>query len=166
MDTISNNVWQRRGSCVIFDQQSLGAFISEGAVISLRQALAWSKGLPANPPVPGRTILISGLETVIEIMEPQEAEDFLTHQIRPLLLHLQNRWTDCGVVFGFTSHHKAFEETALEEEVMFRRRDRRQVRLSEGLWDGSATVNMKRVVRDGNQPGEEVIVGYYVARIS
>jgi hypothetical protein len=31
---------------------------------------------------------------------------------------------------------------------------------------GSATVNMKRVVREGDQPGEEVIIGHYVARIS
>lgn len=166
MDTISNNVWQRRGSCVIFDKKSLSSFIAEGSVVSLRQALTWIKGLPANPPVPGRTILISGLETVIETTEPQEAEDFLSCRIRPLLIHLQNRWTNCGVVFGFTSHHKAFEETALEEEVLFRRRDRKQVRLSEGLWDGSATVNMKRVVREGDQPNEEVVVGYYVARIS
>lgn len=79
--------------------------------------------------MPGRTILISGLETVIEIMAPQEAEDFLARRIRPLLIHLQNRWTDCGVVFGFTSHPKTFEETALKEEVLFRRRDRKQVRL-------------------------------------
>jgi hypothetical protein len=166
MDTISNNVWQRRGSCVIFDKASLGSFISDGAVVSLRQALAWSKELPTNPSEPGRTIIISGLETVIETMAPQEAEDFLTHRIRPLLIHLQNRWTDCGVVFGFTSHPKTFEETALKEEVLFRRRDRKQVRLSEGLWDGSATVNMKRIVREGAQQGVEIIVGYYVARIS
>lgn len=166
MDTISNNVWQRRGSCVVFDQKSLGPFIADGAVISLREALTWSKEFPANPPVPGRTILVSGLETVIETMEPQEAEDFLTRRIRPLLIDLQNRWTDCGVVFGFTSHPKTFEETSLEEEVLFRRRDRKTVRLSEGLWDGSATVNMKRVVRKGDQPGGEVIIGYYVARIS
>jgi hypothetical protein len=166
MDTISNNVWQRRGSCVIFDQKSLGTFISDGAVVSLRQALAWAKELPTNPPVPGRTIIISGLETVIETMEPQEAEDFLSCRIRPLLIHLQNRWTDYGVVFGFTSHPKTFEETVLKEEVLFRRRDRKQVRLSEGLWDGSATVNMKRIVREGAQQGVEIIVGYYVARIS
>jgi hypothetical protein len=165
-DTISNNVWQRRGSCIIFDQKSLGSFIADGAVISLRQALSWSQELPANPPVPDRTILISGLETIVETMEPQEAEDFLIRRIRPLLIHLQNRWTDYGVVFGFTSHPKTFEETSLDEEVLFRRRDRKPVRLSEGLWDGSATVNMKRIVREGDQPGEEVIVGYYVARIS
>lgn len=166
MESISNTVWQRMGSAIIFDQKSLGIFISGGAVISLRQALAWSGELPENPPIPGRTILISGLETVIETMEPQEAEDFLSHRIRPLLIHLQNRWTACGVLFGFTSHPRTFEETTLAEEVLFRRRDRKQIRLSDGLWDGSATANMKRGVREGDQPGEEVIVGYYVARIS
>ena len=76
MDSISTTVWQRKGSCIIFDQKSLGPFISEGGVISLRQALAWTKSMPANPPVPGRTILVSGLETVIETMEPLEVEDF------------------------------------------------------------------------------------------
>lgn len=166
METITTTVWQRKGSCVIFDQKSLGPFISDGAVISLRQALSWSKGLPAVLPVPGRTILISGLETVIETMNPQDAEEFLCRRIRPLLIHFQNRWTDCGVVLGFTSHPKTFEETSLEEEVLFRRRDRKQVRLSEGLWDGSATVNMMRVVREGDQPGAEATIGYYVARIS
>lgn len=166
MESISTTVWQRKGSCVIFDKESLGSFISDGAVVSLRQALTWPKSLPSNPPVPDRTILISGLETVIETMEPAKAEEFLTRRIRPLLIHLQNRWTGCGVVFGFTSHNKSFEETALNEEVLFRRRDRKNVRLSEGLWDGSATVNMKRVVREGGKPGEEVIIGYYVARIS
>jgi hypothetical protein len=166
MDAITNTVWQRKGSSIIFDQQSLGPFISDGSVISLRQALAWPDELPIQPPVSNRTILISGLETVIETMSPQDADDFLIHRIRPLIIHLQNRWTDYGVVFGFSSHPKSFEESGMEEEVLFRRRDRKQVRLSEGLWDGSATVNMKRIVREGNQSGEEVIIGYYVARIS
>jgi hypothetical protein len=166
MDTISNNVWQRRGSCIIFDQKSLGTFITNGAMISLRHILSWSQGLPTNPPVSGDSILIGGLETVIETMAPSDAEDFLTHRIRPLLISIQNTWTNCGVILGFTSHAKTFEETTLEEEVRFRRRDRKLVKLSEGLWDGSASVNMKRVVREGDRPGEEVIIGYYVARIS
>jgi len=166
MDKISNDIWQRRGSSVIFDQKSLAPFITDGAVISLRQALSWTKCLPAKPPVSGRTILISGLETIIETQEPKETEVFLTHRIRPLLSRLQDHWTECGVVLGFTSHPKTFEETALEEEVLFRRRDRKKVRLSDGLWDGSAMVNMKRIVREGDQRGEEVTIGYYVARIS
>lgn len=166
MDTITNTVWHRKGSSVIFDKESLAPFISNGSLISLRQALAWSNGLPDRQPVQGKTILISGLETILETMYPQQAEDFLCRRIRPLLINIQNRWTDCGVVFGFTAHPKTFEETTLEEEVLFRRRDRRQVRLSDGLWNGSAAVSMKRVVREGDQPGTEVIVGYYVVRIS
>ena len=165
MEEISSSVWQRKGSCIIFDQKSLGEFISTGALISLREALSWSNGIPATPPV-GRTILISGLETIIEILDTLEAEEFLRNRIRPLLISLQNRWTDYGVVFGFSSHAKAFEETSMEEEVLFRRRDRKAVRLSKGLWDGSSSVNMKRVLREGDQPGQEIIVGYYVARIS
>lgn len=166
MEGISNTVWQRKGSSVVFDKKSLGGLISSGAVISLREALSWSKGAPAGPPVPGRTILVSGLETLVETMEPQEAEEFLTHRIRPLLISLQSRWTDCGVVFGFSSHARAFEETSLDEEVLFRRRDRKTVRLSKALWDGSSALNMKRIVREAGRTEEEVILGYYVARIS
>ena len=166
MNTISTTVWQRRGSSVIFDQKSLGRFIRGEAVISLRQALAWMNGLPSTPPVSGRTILISGLETLIETLPEGEAEDFLTRRIRPLLIKIQNHWTDCGVLFGFSAHEKAFEETALEEEVLFRRRDRQTIRLSESLWDGSASLNMKRITKEADDTGKDLTVGYYVARIS
>jgi len=165
MEEISSTVWQRKGSSIVFDKKSLGGLISAGAVVSLREALSWSNEIPANPPVSGRTILVSGLEAIIETMEPQGAEDFLMRRIRPFLITLQNQWAECGVVFGFSSHAKAFEETPLDEEVLFRRRDRKVVRLSKGLWDGSAALNMKRIVREGER-SEEVILGYYVARIS
>ena len=141
MNNISNDVWKRKGASVIFDQKSLAPLITSDAQLSLRQFLSWEKQLPANPPVPGRTILVSGLETVIETMEPADADNFLVKKIRPMLILLQNRWTDTGIVFGFSSHPKAFEETSLDEEVLFRRRDRMAIRLSDGLWDGSATVD-------------------------
>jgi len=166
MEKISSSVWHRKGSCVVFDKKSLGGLIAAEAIISLRQALSWSKGIPALPPVDGRTILVAGLETILEVVPPQDAEDFLTQRIRPILISLQNQWTDCGVVFGFSSHARAFEETPFDEEVLFRRRDRKTVQLSRALWDGSTALNMRRIVRDGGKPGEEIVVGYYVARIS
>ena len=166
MEEISNTVWQRKGSCIVFDQKSLSPFIANGSVISLRQILSWTDGLPINPPVPGKTILVSGLETIIETMEPQDVEDFLSRRIRPMIIELQNRWSNCGIVFGFSAHSNTFKETSMEEEVLFHRRDQKQIRLSEGLWDGSATINMKRIVREGDKPESEITIGYYVARIS
>jgi hypothetical protein len=166
MDSISNTVWQRKGSSIIFQRSVLGEIISQRSVLSLREALGWMKEIPDRPPIPGRTIIISGLETILETQSPYEAENFLSHRVRPLIIKLQNRWTNFGIVFGFSSHEKAFEETAFKEEVLFLRRDRKRVKLSEGLWDGSASVNMKRIVQDDTNTGNELKVGYYVARIS
>jgi len=166
MDSISSTVWQRKGSSVIFDRAVLGEFISQGAVISLRNALAWMKDFPDHPPVPGRAIVISGLETIMETLPPPLAEEFLNQRLRPLIIELQNRWTECGILFGFSSHERAFEETAFEEEILFLRGDRKQVRLSEELWGGSASVNMKRIVKEEQKTRKEKKVGYYVARIS
>lgn len=166
MDSISTTVWQRKGSSVVFDQHSLGEFIEGGAMVSLREVLGWINKFPSTPPVSGKTILITGLDTVIETMPLNEAEEFLAKRIRPLLIELQSRWTDCGVVFGFSSHEKSFEEVSLDEEVHFHRRDKQTVHLSESLWDGSATMNTKRIIREDAETGKEVIVGYYVARIS
>jgi len=167
MDTVSNTAWQRKGSSIVFDQQSLSPFIADGSVVSLRKMLSWRNSLPPQPPVQAKTVLISGLETIIETMEPQEAEAFLSRRIRPLLKNLQNTpWRDYGFVFGFSAHSNAFKETPLEEEVLFHRRDQKEIRLSEGLWDGSANLYMKRIVREGDKPNSEIITGYYVDRIS
>ncbi len=124
------------------------------------------KDIPAVPPVSGSTILVSGLETIIESLPSMEAEDFLARRIRPVLIELQNRWTNCGIVFGFSAHEKAFKETALEEEVMFQRRGHQEVRLSDGLWDGSATMNMQRLLVEDDASSKETRIGYYVSRIS
>ncbi len=166
MNTISNTVWQRRGSCIIFDKESLAPFVEAGAVISLREILSLMKGLPSTPPVEGKTIVVCGLETVIETLSNDEIDEFLVQRIRPLIIELQNCWPDNGIVFGFSSHPKTFEESPMQEEVLFKRRDRIKVRLSEGLWDGSATVNMKKIVKPEQDSGQEVVIGYYVARIS
>ncbi len=165
MESNSTTVWQRKGSCVIFNKECLGEFIASGAVISLRQFLDWIKAIPAVPPVSGSTILVSGLETVIEILPSMEAEDFLARRVRPVLIELQNRW-DCGIVFGFSAHEKAFKETALEEEVLFQRRGHQEIRLSDGLWDGSATMNMQRLLVEDAATSKETCIGYYVSRIS
>lgn len=166
MDKISSSSWMRKGSSIVFDQKSLGGFIASGDIVSLQDALGWFDQTPSSPPVKGKTILIIGLDTTIETFEPSDADEFLINRIRPLIIKLQNLWTDYGVVFGFASHAKAFEETAIEEEVIFRRRDQKTVRLSDGLWDGTAAVNMRKIVREDEEQKKEVVVGYYVARIS
>ncbi len=133
-------------------------------MVSLCDALKWVKNFPALPPVEGKTIVVCGLEAMVEILDKDEAEAFLEGRIRPLLKIVQDRWTACGVVLGFSASPKKFEENPMLEEVIFKRRDRSKVYLSEGLWDGSSTVNMRRII-DPNRKSCDVI-GYHVTRIS
>jgi hypothetical protein len=87
MDTLPI-VWQRKGSCVIFDQKRPRPVYFRRRGDSLRLALSWSKGLRPTTR-PGPNLLYLGMETVIETMEPQEKEDFLCRRLRPLRFRLQ-----------------------------------------------------------------------------
>lgn len=163
MNTISSPVWKQRGSCIIFDSLTLGELLSENNAISLRNALSWRDKLPLEPP--SNSILIYGLQTMLEILSPDDAYSFLLHRIRPLLMQLQNDWPACGVILAFTAPSQAFVEDPVDDEVFYVRLDKSKIRLSDGLWDGSASVNIKRLVKAADN-GKEETIGYYVARIS
>lgn len=163
MNTISSPVWQRRGSSIIFDSLTLGELLAENEAISLRQALALGDNLPGKPP--SNSLLIYGLQTMLEILSPDEAYSFLLHRIRPLLMRLQYDWPVCGVILAFTAPPKAFVEDPVDDEIFYVRRDQKRIRLSDGLWDGSASVNILQVLKKADNCKEEII-GYYVSRIS
>ncbi|MDR1534891.1 MAG: hypothetical protein LBU64_07325 [Planctomycetota bacterium] len=166
MDVMSIDVWREKGSSVVFDREALSSLLAAGDAISLRQALSWlEQSLPADPPERRESLLISGLETVLQVLSPPEAYDFLIYRVRPVIRELQAAWPACGLVFRFASPGQAFAEGGMNDEVLFRRRDQQTVRLSDGLWDGGATIGLKRIVRATEQGGEETL-GYHVARIS
>lgn len=164
MRDMSSSAWLRRGSSIVFDRVTLGPLIGEGALVSMREALRWMRAWPAEPPDNVRTVLVCGIETFLDIMEPTEAQNFLKSRVKPFVEEFQARWDQRGLVFGFGTHERAFEVTASDEEVLFIRRDGERVRLSYSLWDGSATMNVMRLIRD--EQGKRITVGYYVARIS
>lgn len=164
MRDMSASTWLRRGSSIVFDRFSLGPLIDEGTLVSLREALAWMNVWPDEPPGKGQTVVVCGIETILDVLEPAAAEEFLSNRLKPFVQEFQAYWDQRGLVFGFGTHEKSFELTATDEEVLFICRDGRRVRLSHSLWDGSATMNMARLIRD--DLGRHITVGYFVARIS
>jgi hypothetical protein len=162
MREMSSSAWLRRGSSIVFDKQSLGLLISNGSLVPLRQALAWINGWPQYPPSGGETVLVGGLETCLEVLSTEEAEKFLWERIKPLILTIQDRWDQTGLVFGFGTSPHSFEVTNTDEEIVFLRRGGERVRLSQFLWDGTSTLNVTRLTR----PAGSEAIGYYVPRIS
>ena len=89
MQEMTGTAWKRRGSSVIFDGRLIGEFVGKDEMVSLQEALNWVGNWPAEVPGGGQTVLICGLEAVIEVMEPAEAENFLRCKIKPLILEFQ-----------------------------------------------------------------------------
>jgi hypothetical protein len=168
MEKISSNIWLYSGSTVLFNHTYLGDLLNKNTPqISLRQALSWRKGLPDGPPNSAKTVLITGLETIMETVKDSEtADNFLLHRVQYLLRQIQQQWTNVGIVLTFTSPAAAFELTLENEDLLFHRRDRITINLSNGLWDGSAPENMRQIVTGDTANKKEEIVGYYVSRIS
>jgi hypothetical protein len=166
MQELSTTTWLRRGSSVVFDPKALGPMINFGCLFSLRTVLSWLKDWPTSIPGDCRTILVGGLESYLELLPVDEAEDILRQRIKPLVLEFQARWDECGLVFGFGVAPQCFVVSAPNEEVEFVRPDQQRVRLSYALWDGTATLNVTRLVQDGEQSSQRRTIGYYVPRIS
>ena len=165
MKILTNDAWRRQGSSIIFDAEELKKLLNEDAMVSLRDFLSWDKNIPEDAPVPGQTVLVCGLETLMDTLPADEAQEFLSKKIRPLIKKLGNEWTNTGIVFGFSQGAQVFRETnGLTEEVVFLRNDNSQVRISEALWDGTAALNMHRIEKKTD--GQKITAGYYVARIS
>ena len=73
MQDMTSSMWRRKGSSVVFHPELLGPLISADCLVSLRRALGWIGNWPAEAPGDGNTVLVSGLEAVLEVMEPEEA---------------------------------------------------------------------------------------------
>lgn len=165
MKILSNDAWRRQGSSIVFDAEELKQLLNADAMVSLRDFLSWDKDIPEDAPVSGQTVLVCGLETLMDTLPADEAQEFLSRKIRPLIRKLGNEWTNTGIVFGFSQGVQVFRETnGMTEEVVFLRNDNSQVRISEALWDGTAALNMHRIEKKADS--QKVTAGYYVARIS
>ena len=165
MQDMTASTWLRRGSSVVFHQDLLGPLISAGCLVSLREALSWMKAWPANPPGNGQTVLVGGLEAALEVMTPDGAEEFLRSQIKAFIHEVQSQWDQRGLVFGFGCSASRFLVDP-SEQVLFAGPGDRVVRLSSGMWNGSATQDMNRLVVRNSSTGRDEPGGFYVRRLS
>ncbi len=170
-DFIDSNMWKNRGSSVIFDKIMLGPLLNQGALVSLRTALGWLSRWPvdlasANPhAAPGcRTVLIAGLDTVLEVVPPDQAVALVREDVRRIVREFQDRWPEYGLVFGLNTPGARMWEDPASEQVYFVTRDKQRICLSTELWNGSSVTDMGRLLRTDQQARQQVCGGYYAPR--
>jgi hypothetical protein len=165
MQEMTYDSWRRRGSSVVFDKEILGALITEGCLVSLREALSWMNSWPASPPIDSNTVLVGGLETCLELLEPKDGESFLQQRIKPFIQEFQHRWDSLGLVFGFGCSEKCFIEDSYEN-VLFSIPGNKEIQLSSRMWGVSAPRDLCALyVKDSKKIGR-IKGGYHVKRLS
>lgn len=69
MEEMTSSSWKRKGSSIVWSPELLGPLILAAEATPLREVLAWRDGkFPALPPAGGKTVLVGGLQTVLDSM--------------------------------------------------------------------------------------------------
>ena len=165
MQEMTSSTWLRRGSSVVFSSELLGQLISDAAMISVRDALGWMKSWPKSVPNNAQTVLVSGLEAVIELMNQQDAEEFLCTKIKPFIQEFQSRWDSVGLVFSFGCGPGKFRLGTFED-VLFKCPGGVEIKLSDSLWNGTARRDMCQIMVENKQTNRTEVGGYYVRHLS
>ena len=167
MQEMTSSSWKRRGSSIVWSPELLGPLIVAGEATPLRTVLAWlTDGFPSSPPGDRQTILVGGLQTVLEAMpDPETAYSWLRANVLRLCQECGDHWERVGLVFGMDGPGRLFTHNESDELVYFGRGTNRSklVVLSRGIWNGAATGNgaYKLMVEDTKEVG-----GYHVQRVS
>ena len=163
MNKITSSKWQRSGSSIIWDAETLTPLIQKGIAVSLREALTWVDNWPSSFPGNSKTVLINGLQPVMDLLDKDEAFNFLREKILKFLRQAKSK--DIGVVFAMNASEKNFEVSDLDNQVYYLGDEK--IPITFGLWNGAAkdTNAVFQLCReDGNK--KEVTCGYHCVRIS
>lgn len=167
MREMTASSWQRRGCSIVWSLDLLSPLITDVEATPLRTVLGWLKtGFPESPPGDRQTILVGGLQMVLEAMpDPDTGYNWLRQNLLPLCRDCGRHWASVGLVFAMDGPAKLFLHNEADDLVYFGRgTDRsRQISLTRGIWNGAASGNgaYRLVIGERSEVG-----GYHVQRVS
>jgi len=167
MQEMTAQSWKRRGCSIVWSPELLATLITNAEAIPLRTALAWQRhGLPDSPPGGGKTVLVGGLQTVLEVMsDSDEAYGWLRANVLPLCRMWSNHWAGVGLVFGMDGPGKLFQLNESDDLVYFGKGTDRSTKfcLTRAIWNGAATgTGVFKLIVEGTKD----IGGFHVVRVS
>lgn len=177
MEELTSSKWKRRGSSLVWHPALLGDLVPAIEAVPLRTLLGWMEtGFPEDPPgsTPegvAQTVLVGGLQTIVETMSQTATPDEVAAWLRTNILGVnrvwKTHWPSVGLVFIMDGPASLFEFNEGDEIVYFGRgRDRaKKVQLSVAIWNGAASgAGAYRIIAE--KDGTREVGGYHVDWLS
>jgi hypothetical protein len=167
MQEMTAHSWKRRGCSLVWSPELLRDLITNIEALPLDVVLEWQRsGFPEDTPSGAKTVLVGGLQTVLNVMPDAETSyAWLRANILPLCRRWSNHWAGVGLVFGMDGPAKRFDLNEADDLVYFgREADRnKRVCLTRGIWNGAATGTgvFKLMPEDSREIG-----GFHVVKVS
>ncbi|MGE4478656.1 MAG: 5'-nucleotidase [Deferribacterales bacterium] len=166
MDPIlRDNIWQRKGISILWDDSTLADLINDNRVISLREFFSfYAQNWPENsmPFINDDLLLVAGLDAALDTLEASDAEHWVTQEVYKRIYEFQN-WAEgqYALVFWMSSKNR-WKEHIDEDRYTWLcdGKDRgKEIELGSGIWNG-AQRSVQRIESDNRW------IGLFLDRIS
>lgn len=122
MRQLLDTVWQRRGISWLWDAEALIRVANANEAWSLRQFLRtagkWPIELPSNS---GKTLVVAGLEAVLDLLSPDDAAAWLENDFKAAILAFQDEWgSDAALIFWLPGAGGRIAINSATDAVMWR----------------------------------------------
>lgn len=163
---ITGDIWKRMGTSIVWDAEALHQAAQDGVTVSLREALEWVDAMPPEPPDGVQTVVVTGLQHVVEVVGIAEARATL-ERVRQLVRQQSRRWPEAAIIFAVQDRMK-FRVSPPSGSVLMRLPDGSELDLGYELWGGAGReANHLHVTRlDGRKRETRVPIGYWLRRVS
>ncbi len=166
MSDVSGDLWLRFGTSVVWDANALLLAASRGMTVSLREALAWADAIPDEPPEGVRTVVVTGLQTAVEVLRPEEVVMVL-HRVQRLVRAHSRAWGEAAVIFAAEDRTR-FRVNSSSGALLLKLPSSSEIEFGAALWGGAATEASRIVEQRTDAKGREMTVelGYWLRRVS
>lgn len=168
MQDLLTDMWLRLGTGLVWDGQAQHGAAQAGRTVSLRAALQWVGAMPDDTPGGVQTILVTGLQTMLDVLSPTEADPVLA-KVRALIRRKADRWPECALLFAMPDAKRLQLDPATQSITLaFPGHEKMDIDIGAHLWSGAAR-DASRIVEsrlDAKGKMVSVPIGFWLRRVS
>ncbi len=165
-----DQAWTRRGFSLLWDATTLKSIASPAEAVDLREFLSiakcWQEDLPSCD---GDTLIVTGMEGVLDSLGSDELSAWLEQDLRPAMLSFQEEYEgQAGLIMWLPSGGKRIEMDRATERYYWKPHGQTRIALGQMLWGGAEADVERLLVSDDPNPDidGQAYCGLFHPRIS